>query len=355
MYKPNSQYTVYCPKCWWSEEWDPYSYGQEFDFNLPFFTQFDALLKKIPHLGVINETKSLVNSDYVTYTSDAKNCYLVFAANYLEDCMYSHYIWETKNSVDCSNSTKLELCYECVDCDILFNCNYVETSQNCYDCALCCNLKNCHHCFGCVNLRHKEYHVFNEPVSKEEYEKIVKDPLESMEKFSKFKYKFPRLSSLLINCENSTGDAIKNCKNCKECFEGYSGEDLRWVQNFPGQTKDSYDIYGCADLELALDCHAVGLPGYNIKYSNTVFNGSHDITYSAYIMNGGHDLFGCIALKKSEFCVLNKKYSKEDYETLLPKIIAHMKKSGEWGEFFPMSISPFKYEETKAVDYFPKN
>jgi hypothetical protein len=52
---------------------------------------------------------------------------------------------------------------------------------------------------------------------------------------------------------------------------------------------------------------------------------------------------------------LNKKYSKEDYETLLPKIIDHMKKTGEWGEFFPMEISPFKYEETKAVDYFPKN
>jgi hypothetical protein len=50
---------------------------------------------------------------------------------------------------------------------------------------------------------------------------------------------------------------------------------------------------------------------------------------------------------------LNKQYTKEEYEKLLPKIIAHMKKTGEWGEFFPISISPFNYEETPAMDYYP--
>jgi hypothetical protein len=30
-----------------------------------------------------------------------------------------------------------------------------------------------------------------------------------------------------------------------------------------------------------------------------------------------------------------------------------MKKTGEWGEFFPSSISPFGYNETVAQEYFP--
>jgi hypothetical protein len=50
---------------------------------------------------------------------------------------------------------------------------------------------------------------------------------------------------------------------------------------------------------------------------------------------------------------LNKQYTKEEYEELVPKIIEHMKKSGEWGQFFPVGISPFAYNETVAIEYYP--
>ncbi len=42
-----------------------------------------------------------------------------------------------------------------------------------------------------------------------------------------------------------------------------------------------------------------------------------------------------------------------EYEELVPKIIYHMKETGEWGEFFPIEISPFGYNETVAMEYFP--
>ena len=35
------------------------------------------------------------------------------------------------------------------------------------------------------------------------------------------------------------------------------------------------------------------------------------------------------------------------------KIVDHMKSTGEWGEFFPSSLSPFGYNETVAQEYFP--
>jgi len=50
---------------------------------------------------------------------------------------------------------------------------------------------------------------------------------------------------------------------------------------------------------------------------------------------------------------LNKQYSKEEYEELVPKIVEHMKQTREFGEFFPVTLSPFAYNETVAPEYFP--
>jgi hypothetical protein len=71
-------------------------------------------------------------------------------------------------------------------------------------------------------------------------------------------------------------------------------------------------------------------------------------------------------MKRGEYCILNKQYTKEEYEKLVPKIIEHMRKTsyqspngsgtgqaGEWGEFFPVELSPFAYSETIAQEYFP--
>ena len=40
--------------------------------------------------------------------------------------------------------------------------------------------------------------------------------------------------------------------------------------------------------------------------------------------------FGCVGLRNKSYCILNKQYTKEEYETLVPRIIAHMRETGEW-------------------------
>jgi len=64
----------------------------------------------------------------------------------------------------------------------------------------------------------------------------------------------------------------------------------------------------------------------------------------------------------NSYCILNKQYTKEEYEALVPKIIQHMNempyvdKKGrvyKYGEFFPAELSPFSYNETIAQEYFP--
>jgi hypothetical protein len=65
------------------------------------------------------------------------------------------------------------------------------------------------------------------------------------------------------------------------------------------------------------------------------------------------DGFGCVGLRKKANCILNKEYSKEEYQALKEKIITHMKQTGEYGEFFPPALSPFGYNETSAMTYYP--
>jgi len=50
---------------------------------------------------------------------------------------------------------------------------------------------------------------------------------------------------------------------------------------------------------------------------------------------------------------LNKSYEPAVYAALKEKLIAHMRATGEYGEFFPAPLSPYAYNETLANDLFP--
>ena len=65
------------------------------------------------------------------------------------------------------------------------------------------------------------------------------------------------------------------------------------------------------------------------------------------------DCFGCFGVRQKGFCILNKQYTKDEYFKLKDKIIEHMKKTGEWGEYFPANTSPFAYNESVTQDFFP--
>ena len=62
-------------------------------------------------------------------------------------------------------------------------------------------------------------------------------------------------------------------------------------------------------------------------------------------------LFGCVGLKAgAKYCILNKQYSESDYFQLVEQIKSNMRKLGEYGEFFPLSISLFGYNNTVSFD-----
>src|SRR3990167_4033493 len=48
VYATEKPFKVYDQKEWWSDRWDPHTYGRAIDRKKPFFEQFQALLREVP-------------------------------------------------------------------------------------------------------------------------------------------------------------------------------------------------------------------------------------------------------------------------------------------------------------------
>ncbi len=358
LYAPDSPYVVYCQKCWWGSEWDGKTYGRPFDFSRPFFDQFRELQLVVPRLSLINLNSE--NSEYTNHSSNNRNCYMGLAMGECEECMYGHWIERSRSCIDCLYCKECESCYECLYCT---NCYQTFYSQHCKDMRgswFCFDCRDCEYAIGCTMQRHQRYMILNKNVSPEEYERTRKDILsnkgafdEMKQKFEELKLRTPRKFSNQVNCYDSTGDDLYNCKNTAHAFNCRNLEDCMYMFDL-GDDKDSMDVYEhgwIVPSELIYDSHA-GMAGYNLRFTHMCSNGKNQ-TYTDVCVNDSSDLFGCISLKKAQYCILNKQCAKEEYEVLVPKIIRHMVETGEWGGFFPIALSPFGYNETPAHEHYP--
>ncbi len=121
-----------------------------------------------------------------------------------------------------------------------------------------------------------------------------------------------------------------------------------------GRNKDCMDCYEHGWLvqsELNYECHA-GMAGYHFLFCHISSEG-RDLIYSDSCFNNCSNCFGCVGLKHKQFCIFNKQYTEEEYNALVPKIIEQMRPTGEWGEFIDSRYSPFAYNESVALEYFP--
>ncbi len=365
-------FPVYDNDYWYSDKWDALSYGRDFDFSRPFFEQFKELFHSVPQLA-----RSAVgnhNCDYVNQCGWCKNCYLIFEADFDENCLYSNNIYDSKSCMDIYHGTKNELCYECINCQNSYNLKYSQDCKNCSDSLFLESCIGCKNCFGSVNLRNKQYYFLNEKYSKEEYfEKLKTIPLGTYQtvedyriKFHDFARSFPHRYMHGVQNENSTGDYLDNTQNCQNCFNIQEAQDCKFVFD-SRNTKKVYDmsVFGSQKTtEFCCDNHEIGYGIRNVCFSDQVWNGCYNVYYSKMCIDNCHDLFGCVGLKHKEYCILNKQYSKDEYEDLRAKIVEHMqvpasagggKQTGQYGQFFPTALSPFYYNETTANDYFPLN
>lgn len=361
IYHPDTSHPVYCPSCFVSDQWDGLSYGRDYDFNTPFFSQFAALQKTVPATALHHE-RANDNCEYTNLTSDNKNCYLVFAAANNDLAFFTTYIQRCRDVADCFFIFDSELCYECIDCYQGYNLRYSQNCRNCSDSQFLVNCNNCKHCFACSNLSNQEYYIFNQPYDQKTYEQKVKDLTASYAalqdvtaSLSKLDQSRPHKYYSGYSNEDFTGDHIFQSKHAYGCFDCNGLEDCSWC-TWMTKSKDCYDCYAWGNTgELGYENHLCGNHFYNVQFCNASSNDISDLLYSDCIRNGSHHIFGSISLFRKEYCILNKQYSKQDYWALLAKIIEHMQSTGEWGRPFPMSMSYFAYNETIAQEYMPLN
>lgn len=362
IYAPEKPFKVYEKEVWYSDQWDPLEYGRDFDFNRPFFEQFRELMEDVPLLALALLGDNNENSDYNNDNMNLKDCYLTFDGGNGRDAYYGESFVNVTDCMDFLFLEDSELCYECVYC---YNCYNVKLSRFCKGCSDSWFLRdcvNCRNCFGCVNLNNKEYHLFNKPYSKEEY-------FEHLEKFKSGDYRAiqnmrkkvddffltkPVRAIHGMQNENSVGDNLNHCKNAYYCFDSNYLHDCRYCNDSQTGANDSWDIdvWG-EDMELCYDDCVVGAHVSRVLFSSYVSEGAHDVYYSLLCSRNVMHLFGCIGLRHKDHCVFNKEYKPDEYEKLVARIITHMQKTGEWGQFFPPEISAFGYNETVAQDHFP--
>ncbi|MBI4225436.1 MAG: hypothetical protein HY617_03840 [Candidatus Sungbacteria bacterium] len=350
----NSEYPgpVYCHSCWWGDGWDPYAYARDFDFSQPFFEQFHAFRLKVPHIAMANWHST--NSEYTNQSVSNKNCYMCVSTAYSENCLYGYWLDKTRESVDCYDILQSELLYESLNS---INCSRSAYLEDCADTTTSYFLKDCRgctSCFGCYGLRNKSYCWKNEQLTREEYEKRLSEFVFSRANIQKEKIllvelamRYPHKSYHGRNTLHSVGDYIHDIKNSFAVFHASEAENLRYCQD-TNYSKDSID---CTEAWVELGYENEGVTAQSsigVTKSVQVLN-----SFYSELCTNSHDLFGCVGLKKAEYCIFNKQYTKEEYAALLEKIIAHMKETKEWGEFFPATRTLFAYNETVAQDYFP--
>jgi len=374
MFAPEQPLVVYERDYWWSDNWDQLASGRDYDFSKPFFQQFRELFEKAPLPNLANS--NTINSEYGNHNLDMKNSYLAYASGWCEDVSYSRGAARCSNSIDLYLADNLVQCYDDTACGDLNRVFFSYDSDESVNCAFLHACKNMIDSLGCINLRSKSNCIFNVQYTKEEYIKerakydfgSYKALSEFRKKFAEFITKYPRRFGFLYKCQNCVGNNILNSKNIYMGFNVFGGsgsaEDCKYILHAIPPMDNIYD--GGPGVGATHNySYEIMDTGDNATLNRfAVFTHSCQNTNYTYACKNSQDLFGCVGLRSKRYCILNKQYSKESFDELRTKIIAHMNempyigKKGrvyKYGEFFPTELSPFAYNETIAQEYYPKN
>lgn len=353
LFSPDAPCPVYESDYWYSDKWDALQYGRDFDFSRPFFEQWGELKSLVPMPGkAISQT--MENSLYSDNCSNMKDCYLCFNAGTLEKSLYTICGWESSHSIDCLNVVKCENCYELIVWFQCYDVHYSYDVKNSRESAFLYSCDGCQNCYGCHDLENKQYYIFNQAYSQEEYRAkllvIKNSPIESQKATV---LSFLRDEKYLISplrniwCENiSDSSESINSKSISHSKMIRTSTDMRYCVNF-SDTRVAMDSDIWWDRsDLLYESHQIGENIHQILFSICIFANISDLIYCLYCVNNVHNCFWCIGLRNASYCIFNKQYTKQEYEKLVPKIIAHMRKTWEWWEFIPARYSHFGYNQT---------
>ena len=355
IFDTGTPFPVYSQEHWWSDAWSALDYAKDFDFNRPFFEQFIELFHRVPQVAL--RCPQSENCEYTNQCEMNKDCYMVFCSNASRECLHGMWYQQCVNCIDCTYLQQGELCSGILNGKNCYGCTDCENVQNCNGCHFSRDLIGCSNCIACVNLRNKSYWIYNRPYSKEEYEtEVAKLRLDTRSgraairaSFADFAADFAVKFYCGKNNEEFSGDYLENCKSVFEAFNCRNSEKLLYGRD-AWSARNSIDLTETLEQDFCISLEGSYKntdSGFSAKISET-----HSAWYSSHCFNCSN-LFGCVGLKNQHYCILNKQYTKDEYAELYPRIVGHMRTTGEWGKHFPIEHSPFAYNESVANEYFP--
>lgn len=358
IFAPDSPHTVYDRDIWWSDKWSPFDYGREIDFARPFFEQFRELMLAVPRATLA--IGNCEDCSYANQLANCKNCYLLFSGADDIYCYYSYRIVSCEYCSDCLVIDNSSQCYECITCNNCHRAAWLQECENCADSRFLDDCRSCTDCLFCVGLEHASYNIWNKQYTKEEYEGLKADfdftdhakVQEYRRAFDAFRQTFPARVPKLRNAAGCTGDNLTDCTECIHAFDVIAGQNLRHCY-YGHYARDLMDVDYAYESDMNYEVCNTGLSATNIYFSLDTWPNVADLYYCDNTMQGSRDCFGCVGLRGAQYCIFNKQYTKEEYEDLVPRLIAHMQRTGEWGEFFPMNIAPYPYNDSVAQEAFP--
>ena len=228
--------------------------------------EFYEFCKKHTHLyydGQNNE--NVTASDHIFNSRNASYC---FDCNNLEDCKFCAWYNDSKDCYDVyAFGYGNEKCLNCLE--IGNNSMNTLMSLHCWDSvsdliySLSCHASQ--NLFGCIGLRHKKYCIFNKQYSKEEYEKLVPQIIESMVKNGEFGEFLPAQLSHFGYNETMAQDFYPLTRD-EALKQGFKWSDIpdeapkadKTIQasRLPDRTDEVPDDV----LNWAIECEATGRP-----------------------------------------------------------------------------------------------
>ncbi len=327
LFSPDAPCPVYESDYWYSDKWDAHKYGRDFDFSRSFFEQWWELKVLVPMPGKAI-SQGMENSDYSDNCSNLKNCYLCFNVGDCEDCLYLVDAWNAHDCIDCLNISDCELCYELLDSRDCYGTHFSYALKNCRESRFLIDCDGCQNCYGCVGLENQEYHIYNISYSewtyRDELANLLTLPIhEQKSRYEQFLTKsgYTGYQSMNTGSEDATNSSrVFNSRNVSSSTGINASEDIRYAH----EIRDASLIMDTAiwwdRMDRIYEGHQIGEQASSIYFSFCIWKNVYNIYYSGYCVNNVHDCFGCIWLRESSYCILNKQYSKEEYEALIPKI-----------------------------------
>lgn len=296
-----------------------------------FFAELQKLLSRYPKNP--SEVHDSENSDYGDFLYFCKNMHVAFDCAQCSDSLYTHDAYIARTCVDTDYCVEAELCYESVDAIKCFNSDYLEYSTNMRDSAYAANCINCHDVFGCVNLVNKSFCIFNRQLTEQEYRQKVAiykqwPPEKVLAMVEELKKRYPFTPKEGHNENSPYGNYIHFCKDCYMCFDAGHDENCAYLY-------DSFYNKTCLDMTYASQHNELS---YQILDSGNLFNSNYTVRSShvldsMYMFNCRNvkNSLGCVSLQNKQYCILNRQFTKEDYERISKQILEELKtKNLDW-------------------------